>query len=103
MTQKDQKGSKITDTFTINLGHCVQARVVVYMYLIFVMTVQNISNDGDKGVQICISPTFIEPSVDQGMHQCWMHVSDTDRRNTQDCSADMCSTEGKRNYRRQTH
>ena len=39
------KGSMITDTFTIN----VHARVVVYMYLIFVMTGQNISNDGDKG------------------------------------------------------
>ena len=49
----------ITDTFTIN----VQARVVVYMYLIFVMTGQNISNDGDKGVQICISPAFIDPRV----------------------------------------
>ena len=36
----------ITDTFTIN----VHARMVVYMYLIFVMTVQNICNDGDKGV-----------------------------------------------------
>ena len=47
----------ITDTFTIN----VHARVVMYMYLIFVMTGQNISNDGDKGAQICISPTFIEP------------------------------------------
>ena len=45
------------DTFTIN----VHARVVVYMYLIFVMTGRNICNDGDKGVQICISPTFIEP------------------------------------------
>ena len=45
----------ITDTFTIN----VHARVVEYMYLIFVMTGQNISNDGDKGVQICISPPFI--------------------------------------------
>ena len=33
----------------------------MYMYLIFVMTGQNISNDGDKGVHICISPTFIEP------------------------------------------
>ena len=42
----------ITDTFT---------RVIMYMYLVFVMTGQNISNDGDKGVQICISPTFIEP------------------------------------------
>ena len=63
MTLKDQKGSMITVTFTINLGHCVHAHVVVYMYLIFVMTGQNISNDGDKGVQICISPTFIESSV----------------------------------------
>ena len=52
------------------LGHCVHECVVVYMYLIFVMTEQNISDDGDKGVQICISPTFIEPSVYQGMHQC---------------------------------
>ena len=64
----------------------MHARVIVYMYLIFVMTGQNISNDGDKGVQICISPTFIEPSVYQGMRQCWMHVRDTDgrtdRRNT---------------------
>ena len=46
----------ITDTFTIN----VHVRVVVYMYLIFVMAGQNICNDGDKGVEICISPTFIE-------------------------------------------
>ena len=38
------------------VGHCVQARVVVYMCLIVVMTGQNIS-------AICISPTFIEPSV----------------------------------------
>ena len=86
MSQKDQKGSMITDTFTINLGHCVHTRLNVYMYLIYVMTGQNISNDGDKGVQICISPTFIEPSIYHGMHQCWMHVSDThgrtDRRNT---------------------
>ena len=68
----------ITDMFTINLGHCVHARVVVYMYLIFVMTGQNISNDGDKGVQICISPTFNEPSVYQGM-QVW-HASMLDAR-----------------------
>ena len=47
----------IKDTFTIN----VHARVVMYMYLIFVMTGQNISKDGYKGVQICNSPTFIEP------------------------------------------
>ena len=40
----------------IHAGHCVHARVVVYMYLIFVMTGQNI-------YAICISPTFIEPSV----------------------------------------
>ena len=53
MAQKDQKGSMITDTF---VGHCVHARVVVYMYLIFVMTGQNIST-------ICISPNFIEPSI----------------------------------------
>ena len=80
----------ITDTFTINLRHCVHARMVVYMYLIFVMNGQNTSNDWDKGVQICMSPTFIEPSVYQGMqvgmHQCWIHVRDTegrtDRRNT---------------------
>ena len=39
MTQKDQKGAMITDMFTIN----VHARVVVYMYLIFVMTGQNVS------------------------------------------------------------
>ena len=37
------------------------------MYLIFIMTGQNISNDGDKGVQICIGPTFNEPSVYQGI------------------------------------
>ena len=40
--------------------------VVVYMYLIFVMTGRNISNDGDKGVQICVSPTFIEPRAFSG-------------------------------------
>ena len=57
----------ITDTFTINK----HAHVVVYMYLIFVMTGLNICNDGDKGVQIYISPTFIEPRVLKfGMHQC---------------------------------
>ena len=39
-----------------HVGHCVHARVVVYMYLIFVMTGQNIS-------AICISPTFIEPKA----------------------------------------
>ena len=41
-----------------HVGHCVHARVVVYMYVfVFVMTGQNIS-------AICpISPTFIEPRV----------------------------------------
>ena len=38
-----------------HVGHCVHC-VVVYMYLIFVMTGQNT-------YAICISPTFIEPSV----------------------------------------
>ena len=64
----------------------MHARVVVYMYLIFVMTGQNISNDGDKGMQICTSQTFIDPASIReykfGMHQCWMHVSATDRQNT---------------------
>ena len=51
----------IYDTERLNdhrhVGHCVHARVVVYMHLIFVMTGQNIS-------VICISPTFsIEPRV----------------------------------------
>ena len=78
MTQRYQKGSMITVTFTINLGQCVHARVDVYMYLIFVMTGQNISDDGDKGVQICISPTFIEPSVYQGI-KVW-HASMLDAR-----------------------
>ena len=39
----------ITDTFTIK----AHARgCVLYMYLIFVMTGQNIFNDGDKGVHL---------------------------------------------------
>ena len=45
----------------------MHACVVVYMYLIYVMTEQNISDDGNKGVQICISPTFIEFSIYQGI------------------------------------
>ena len=52
MTQKDPE--RLNDHR--HVGHCVHARVAVYMYLIFVMTGQNIS-------AICISPTFIEPSV----------------------------------------
>ena len=75
-----QKGSMITDTPTINIGHCVHAGMVMYMYLIFFMTGQNISNDGD--MQICISLTFIEPSVYQGMKVCHAsvleYVCDTD-------------------------
>ena len=67
MTQRDQKGSMISVTFTLKLGQCVHSRVVVYMYLNFVMTGQNISYDGDKCVLICISLTFIEPSVYQGI------------------------------------
>ena len=63
-------------TFTINVGHCVHARVVVYMYLIFVMTGQNISD----GVQICISPTFIELSVLQGIKVWHASMLDTDGR-----------------------
>ena len=39
-----------------HVGHCVHARVAVYIYLIFVMTGQNIA-------AICISPTLIVPSV----------------------------------------
>ena len=39
----------ITDAFTL----CAQARgCVLYMYLIFVMTGQNIFNYGDKGVHL---------------------------------------------------
>ena len=78
MTQKDQK--RFLDHRRVHNQFrtlCARARGCVHVFD-FVMTRQNISNDGDKGVQICISPTFIEPSVYQGMHQCWMHVSDTD-------------------------
>ena len=56
----------------------MHVHVVVYMFLIFVMAGQNVSNDGDKGVQICISPTFIEPSVYQGIKAC--HASMLDAR-----------------------
>ena len=57
-----QKGSMITDTFTINLGHCVHGCVHVFD---FCHDWTNIFNDGDKGVQIYTSPTFIEPRVYQ--------------------------------------
>ena len=69
-----------------HVGHCVHARVVVYMYLIFVMTGQNIS-------AICISPTFIELSVYHWIKVWWMHAH---KRHWQShwqakrsCSADM--------------
>ena len=38
------------------------------------MTGQNVSNDSDKGVQICISPTFNEPSVYQGI-KVWLCIN----------------------------
>ena len=60
------------DRLTINLGHCV--------HVIFTITVQNISNDGDKGVQILHQSTDVHWELKFGMHQCWMHVSDTDGR-----------------------
>ena len=63
-------------------NQCARARGCVYMYLIFVMTGQNISNDGDKGAQICISPTFIEPRA-LVWHASMLNarlVSDTDGR-----------------------
>ena len=50
----------ITVTFTIS----AHARGCV-KYSLVVMNGQNISNDSDKGVQICIG-LFIEPSVYQG-------------------------------------
>ena len=52
-SKKKKTLGHIYDTERLNdhrhVGHCVQAPVVVYMYLIFVMTGQNIS-------AICISP-----------------------------------------------
>ena len=43
-------------------NQCARARGYVHVFD-FCYDGQNISNDGDKGVQICISPTFIEPRV----------------------------------------
>ena len=92
-----------------HVGHCVHARVVMYMYLTFVMTWQNIST-------ICISPTFIEPSVRLSLNKnlacinagC-TRISDTDdrtdRRNAPVpliCSLTDVLDE-KRKHRRQTH
>ena len=104
ITQKDQKGSMIR-----HVGHCVHARVVVYMYLIFVMTGQNIS-------AICISPTFIEPSVRLSLNKSLAcinagctRISDTDDR-TDRRNAPVPLTclftdvlDEKRKHRRQTH
>ena len=60
----------------IHVGHCVHALVVVYMYLIFVMTGQNISATKDckfASVRHSLNLAFtIEEKI--GMHQCWMHA-----------------------------
>ena len=84
LTQKDQKGSVITVTFTISLGQGVHARVVVYMYLIFVMTGQLSPIMVTKAckfasVRRSLNLAFIR-EYKFGMHQCWMHVNDTDDR-----------------------
>ena len=85
----------------------MHARVVVYMYLIFVPTGQNIS-------AICISPTFIEPSVYLNKSLACINagctrISDTDDR-TDRRSAPVpliCLLtdvlDEKRIHRRQTH
>ena len=92
-----------------HVGHCVHARVVMYMYLTFVMTRQNIST-------IWISPTFIEPSVRLSLNKSLAcinagctRISDTDdrtdRRNAPVpliCSLTDVLDE-KRKHRRQTH
>ena len=44
-------------------NQCARARCCVHVFD-FVMTGRNICNDGDKGVQIFISPTFIEPFIE---------------------------------------
>ena len=87
----------------------MHARVLMYMYLTFVMTRQNIST-------ICISPTFIEPSVRLSLNKslacinagctCISDTDDrTDRRNAPVpliCSLTDVLDE-KRKHRRQTH
>ena len=91
-----------------HVGHCVHARVDVYMHLIFVMTGQNIS-------VICISPTLIELSVYHlnkslaCINAGCTRISDTDdrtdRRNApvpQICLLTDVLDE-KRKHRRQTH
>ena len=52
---------------------CARARGCVHVF-----TGQNISNDGDKGLQICVSPPFNEPSVYHGI-KVW-HASVLDAR-----------------------
>ena len=84
MTQRDQKGSLITVTFTINLGQCVHARVVVYMHLILSGLDKISPMMAKKACKFASVPrslnlAFIRESK-FGMHLCWMHVSDTDDR-----------------------
>ena len=66
--------------------------VVVYMYLIFVMTRQNIFNDGNKSLQSCIWPRFNEPSVYQGIKRWHASMLDTRWRHCSSCFV------SKRNY-----
>ena len=81
----------------------MHARVVVYMYLIFVMTGQNIS-------AICISPTFIEPNKSLAcINAGCTRISDTDdrtdRRNAPVPLICLLTDvlDEKRKHRRQTH
>ena len=81
----------------------MHARVVVYMYLIFVKTGQKIS-------AICISPTFIEPSKSLAcINAGCTRISDiddrTDRRNAPVPLICLLTDvlDEKRKHRRQTH
>ena len=80
MTQKDQKGSMITVTLTNQFRTlCAHVSGCVHVFdFCHDWTKYYISDDGYKGVQICISPTFIEPSVYQGI-KVW-HASMLDVR-----------------------
>ena len=90
----------------------VHARVVVYMYLLFVMNWQNVSNDSDKGVQICIGLFIEHMNKSLVMHRCaarcslaTLTVALTDETllfRLYVCNL-VCSTEGKRKFRRQTY
>ena len=92
----------ITGTFRINLGQlCARVRRCVHVFD-FVMIEQNISNDSHKDVQICISPTFIEPCVNQGI-KVWLCINAGCMQATLTGELLAGSTEGKRKYRRQTY